>query len=386
MARGMTRRNFASLALAAAVSARADEVTESAVFRAGEGDYHTYRIPALLATPDGALLAFCEGRRLGRADSGDIDLIVKRSEDGGATWSQPLVVWNDGANTCGNPCPVVERESGRILLPMTWNLGEDHGSDLHHGEGKSTRKVFLTHSDDGGKSWAEAREITGQAKARGWWWYATGPGVSIQLSKGEHAGRIVVPANHSSETNGFAAHVIYSDDRGESWRRGSVIAPACNESQVVELSDGRLMMNMRSQSFANAERTGYRAISYSSDGGGAWTAPAFDPHLGDPQVQASLFAYSRPQEEGGGRLLFSNPSPPVSPERGERVRMTVRLSRDDGRTWPAARLIHAGPSAYSSLARLPGGNVGLLYEAGAKNAYEEIRLARFPLDWLEQGD
>ena len=386
MARGMpiiTRRTFAALAVAGMARAQPRGFEESVVFAAGEDGYHTYRIPALLATPKGTLLAFCEGRRLGRGDSGDIDLVVKRSADGGATWSKPLVVWNDGANTCGNPCPVVDAKTGRILLPMTWNGGADQGRQLHEGKAQGTRKVYLAHSGDDGKSWSAAGDITAQAKDPSWWWYATGPGVSIQIRNGAHTGRIVVPANHSSEKNGYAAHTIYSDDGGKSWQRSSVIAPACNESQVVELADGRLMMNMRSQSFTGAERTGYRAIAFSSDGGATWTAPTFDAHLGDPQVQASLIRYSWPDEEGGGRLLFANPSPPISPERGKRVRMTVRLSLDDGRNWPSERLIHEGPSAYSSLARLPGDSIGLLYEAGEENASETIRLARFSMEWLE---
>ena len=164
-----------------------------------------------------------------------------------------------------------------------------------------------------------------------------------------------------------------------------MIAPACNESQVVELSDGRLMMNSRSQSFTNNERTGYRAIAFSSDGGETWTPPRPDAHLGDPQVQASLIRYSWPGEGGPGRLLFSNPAPAVSRERGRRVRMTVRSSPDDGRTWPAERLIHEGPAAYSSLARLHDGSVGLLYEAGSEGPYEAIQLARFSIAWLDAG-
>ncbi len=368
------------------MSAQRRGFDERVVFAAGADGYHTYRIPALLATPAGTLLAFCEGRRVGRGDSGDIDLVVKRSEDGGGSWSAPRIVWSDGANTCGNPCPVVERESGRIVMPMTWNRGGDHGRELHRGTAKGTRRVYLTSSDDDGMSWALAREITSEAKAEDWWWYATGPGVSIQLREGQHAGRIVTPANHSSAANGYAAHTLYSDDGGESWRRSSPIAPACNESQVVELADGRLMMNMRSQSLTNRERTGYRSIAFSSDGGASWSAPRFDAHLGDPQVQASLIRYSWPDEPGGGRLLFANPSPPIQPERGKRVRMTVRLSRDDGESWTGRRLIHRGPSAYSSLARLPDGSVGLLYEGGAEQAYQQIRLARFSIEWLERGD
>ncbi len=381
----ITRRTFTAAWFPSIALAQQRGIDRRVVFTGGEEGYHTYRIPALLPTPRGTLLAFCEGRRDGRGDSGAIDLLVKRSDDAGATWSPPQIVWRDEANTCGNPCPVVDAGTGRILLPMTWNRGNDRGRELHRGTANGTRKVYLTHSDDDGKNWSTARDITAQTKDGDWWWYATGPGTAIQIRNGGRVGRIVVPANHTSRGNGFAAHAIFSDDGGSSWRRSSIIAPACNESQVVELSGGRLMMNMRSQSFTNEERTGYRSISFSSDGGETWTPPQFDTHLGDPQVQAGLIRYAWPGEEGGGMLLFANPSPPISRERGERIRMTVRLSRDDGRTWPAKLLIHEGPAAYSSLARLPDGSIGLLYEAGERHAYESIRLARFPADRLEDG-
>ena len=379
----LTRRTFATGLLPGLAATQDASFNQRPVFLRGEAGYHTFRIPALLPTSRGVLLAFAEGRRFGRGDSGAIDLVLKRSNDSGATWSALKVVWSDGSNTCGNPCPVVESRTGRILLPMTWNPGQDHGRELHRGTGTGTRRVFLAYSDDDGRSWSSAREITAQAKRPDWWWYATGPGVAIQIRNGEHAERIVVPANHTSEIDGYAAHAILSDDGGESWSMSSVIAPACNESQVVELSDGRLMMNSRSQSFTNEERTGYRAIAFSSDGGETWTPPQPDAHLGDPQVQASLTRYSWPGADGPGRLLFSNPAPPVSRERGQRIRMTVRSSLDDGRTWPSERLIHEGPGAYSSLARLPDGSVGLLYEAGTEGPYEGIQLARFSIGWLE---
>jgi len=381
----LTRRTFAIGLLPGLACTQEEHFSQSPVFSAGEGGYHTFRIPALLPVGSRALLAFAEGRRFGRGDSGAIDLVLKRSTDSGATWSALQVVWSDGANTCGNPCPVVDNRTGRILLPMTWNSGQDNGRDLHSGTGSDTRRVFLTYSDDDGRNWSSAREITGQAKRPDWWWYATGPGVAIQIRNGEHAGRIVVPANHSSEQDGYAAHAMLSDDGGENWRMSSVIAPACNESQVVELADGRLMMNSRNQSFTNEERTGYRAIAFSADGGDTWTPPQPDAHLGDPQVQASLIRYSWPGEDDPGRLLFSNPAPPVSRERGQRIRMTVRTSLDDGRTWPVGRLIHEGPAAYSSLARLHDGSVGLLYEAGSEGPYEAIQLARFSLGWLDGG-
>ena len=381
----LTRRTFAIGLLPGLACTQEGHFSQSPVFSAGDDGYHTFRIPALLPVGSGVLLAFSEGRRFGRGDSGAIDLVLKRSTDSGATWSALQVVWSDGSNTCGNPCPVVDTRTGRILLPMTWNSGQDNGRDLHSGTGSDTRRVFLTYSDDDGRNWSSAREITGQAKRPDWWWYATGPGVAIQIRNGEYSGRIVVPANHSSEKDGYAAHAMLSDDGGENWRMSSVIAPACNESQVVELADGRLMMSSRNQSFTNEERTGYRAIAFSADGGETWTPPQPDAHLGDPQVQASLIRYSWPDKDDPGRLLFSNPAPPVSRERGQRIRMTVRSSLDDGRTWPVGRLIHEGPAAYSSLARLHDGSVGLLYEAGSEGPYEAIQLARFSLGWLDGG-
>ena len=378
------RRLALPVVLAALAAAAASGPESQPLYVSGEDGYHTYRIPALITTKAGSVLAFAEGRKDGRSDSGDIDMLVKRSTDNGRTWSEQAVVWDDGGNTCGNACPVIDQRTGRIVLLTTWNRGDDGGKELHAGTGKGTRRVFVLTSDDDGNSWSEPREITSSAKADGWWWYATGPGVGIQLRKGPHTGRLVIPANHSSAASGYAAHTIYSDDGGETWRRSAPIAPACNESQVVELADGRLMMNMRSQSFTNEERTGYRSIAFSSDGGASWSDPQFDEHLGDPAVQASIIRYSWPAD-GADRLLFSNPSPPIRPERGKRIDLTVRSSPDGGKAWPWSKLIHPGPSGYSSLTRLPDGSIGLLYEGGTEDMRETLTFTRFSLEWLESG-
>jgi sialidase-1 len=214
--------------------------------------------------------------------------------------------------------------------------------------------------------------------------------VGIQLQNGPHKGRLVIPCDHTGPGYFGGSHALTSDDGGKSWQVSAPIAPACNECQVVELADGRLMMNMRTQDTPKGDwdkirkRTGYRSISYSSDGGKTWTDPVFDKNLGDPMCQASLIRYSWPGDGERSRLLFSNPSPKIGPERGQRHRMTVRLSDDEGQTWPVSRLIHKGPAAYSCLARLADGQIGLLYEAGEKNAYETITLATFGLDWLTE--
>ena len=206
------------------------------VYTSGQDGYHTYRIPALLVTKAGTLLAFCEGRRNGRGDHGDLDLLVKRSEDGGETWSEQLLIYGEpGEVTIGNPCPVVDDDTGVIWLPFC----------------RENDDVFMTHSADDGKTWADPVDITADVKMPAWGWYATGPGVGIQLQRGEHRGRLVIPCDHrEDETYGNGSHTIYSDDHGATWQLSALIAPGANECQVVELADGSLKMNIRMQTYS----------------------------------------------------------------------------------------------------------------------------------------
>jgi len=345
----------------------------------GEDGYHTYRIPSLLVTNKGTLLAFCEGRKGGRGDSGNIDLLVRRSEDGGKTWSRQQVVWDDGANTCGNPCPVVDEQTGTIWLTMTWNHGQDTEHQIMQAAGKDTRRVFVTHSDDDGRTWAEPRQITENTKRPEWRWFATGPGVGIQLKHGRWQGRLLIPCDHSVVTpedpTGYNSHVIFSDDRGKTWHLGGAIRPAVNECQVVELTDGTLLMNMRNYD----RRATTRAVATSRDGGMTWSQVRHDPALVEPICQASLVRYDASSADGQDWLLFSNPA---HGRTGVRRDMTVRLSRDGGKTWPIERLLWPGPSAYSCLAVLPDGEIACLLEGGPDNPYERIVFAHFGLPWL----
>lgn len=179
---------------------------QKALLVQGRGGYNNYRIPALLITQAGTLLAFCEGREGG--DSSDIDLLVRRSEDGGKTWAPKRVVWDQGRNVCGNPCPVQDRDTGIIWLLLTWNDSTDRGSKLHDGTSKDTRRVYVCSSEDDGRNWSKPIEITATTKKKDWWWYATGPGVGIQLQQGPHKGRLVIPCDHTSKA-GFAS-TLYS--------------------------------------------------------------------------------------------------------------------------------------------------------------------------------
>lgn len=353
------------------------------VFVSGTDGYHTYRIPSLMVTDKKTLLAFCEGRKKGRGDSGDIDLLLKRSFDGGKTWSKQQIVWDDASNTCGNPCPVQDLETGTIWLLMTWNRGDDRESAIKKNSGKDTRRVWISRSDDDGRTWSRPAQITDTTKKSDWRWYATGPGVGIQLQKGPWKGRLVIPCDHSlvseNDPDGYNSHVIISDDHGKTWRLGGTITPKVNECQVVELADGTLMINMRN--YDRSKTT--RAVATSKDGGITFSEVTHDPALVEPICQASFLRYTIKPNQNKNRLLFSNPA---RAKRGDRREMTVRLSYDEGKTWPTARLLHRGPSAYSCLAVMPKGQIACLFEAGKGHPYEKIVFARFTIHWLTAGE
>ena len=178
----------------------APEPEQRPLFVSGRDGYHTYRIPALLTTVQGTLLAFCEGRKDDRSDAGNIDLLVKRSTDGGRTWSSQQVIWDDGPNTCSNPCPVVDQKTGTIWLLLTHNPGDEGLREILKPEARGTRTVWVSSSEDDGQTWSQPGEITDSTKDPEWDWYATGPGVGIQLQKGPHQGRLVIPCDHSYST------------------------------------------------------------------------------------------------------------------------------------------------------------------------------------------
>ena len=342
------------------------------LFTRGEGDYHTYRIPAVIATKKGSLLVFCEGRKSGGGDAGNIDLLVIRSTDNGKTWSQPIVVWDNGANTCGNPAPVVDQETGTIWLPMTWNLGSDHERDIMAGKSKHPRDVYLTHSKDDGVTWALPKKVSESTRQDHWRWYATGPGNAIQLTRGSHKGRLVIPCNHSdhrdAEKHPYRSHVIFSDDHGSTWRIGGVHDEKTNESAVVELVDGSVMQAMRSYHGKNK-----RAMSVSNDGGQTWGELYLDETLDTPVCQASILRATWP-EDGKSRILFS------SPRGSKRQDLHVWVSHDEGKTWPISKRIYQGGSAYSNLVMMPDGRVGVVFE---RDGYARISLAVFDWAWLE---
>lgn len=356
----------------------ADETTVP--FRAGREGYASFRIPAVVLTNSGTLLAFCEGRVGSQEDFGNIDVVLKRSSDGGRTWGPLQVVAQNGTGLAGNPAPVV-LDTGRILLVHVRNAAAATEDAIRRGKVSAAngRRIWVTHSDDDGLTWSAAREITGQVKKANWRWYATTPGHAVQIS----TGRVVVPANHSLPPTGTdngtegkynGGHCLLSDDLGQTWRIGYVDDNTdgyvnVNETTAAELPDGRLYFNTRNDS----PSPGTRADAHSLDGGQSLVKP-FRPQAGlvGPVVECSVLHLRTPDV-----LLFSGPADP-----GFRALMTVRRSRDGGTTWQDAYTVDGLPAAYSDLVRVDDETVGLLYETGDFSAYETITFRRIPVGAL----
>ncbi|GHH86951.1 hypothetical protein GCM10018793_60810 [Streptomyces sulfonofaciens] len=367
--------------------------TSSVPFTAGEGGYDTYRIPAAVRTRDGALLAFAEGRVGGAGDSGSIDVVSRRSDDGGRTWGPLGVVAAGDGDTRGNPAPVVDPRTGHVVLLTCYNSGAVSEAQIMRGEAtaEQSRRVFVQTSSDDGRTFSPPREITDDAKRPGWRWYATGPGHAVALTRGPHEGRLVVPANHSAapppgsadtgqEARYYGAHALYSDDGGRSWRIGFVDGTYdgvvnANESSAAELPDGRLYLSARDQ---NGTSAGNRLDACSADGGRTLERPYAAQHTLDdvPVVQGSVL-----QTAGaGGPLLFSGPSVPTA-----RAAMAVFSSTDGGGTFTRATTLSELPAAYSDLVQVGARTVGLLYETGEAGSYERIEFRRLPIGALAGG-
>lgn len=357
---------------------------ETAVpFRAGHEGYASFRIPAVVRSNSGSLLAFCEGRVGSQEDFGNIDVVLKRSSDGGRTWGPLQVVAANGTGLAGNPAPVV-LDTGRILLVHVRNAAAATEDAIRRGtvSAANGRRIWVQHSDDDGLTWSTAREITSQVKKANWRWYATTPGHALQLT-GDADGvgrRVVVPANHSLPPTGTdngtegrynGGHSLLSDDLGQTWRIGYIDDNTdgyvnVNETTTAELPDGRLYFNTRNDSPA----PGTRADTYSLDGGQSLVKP-FRPQAGlvGPVVECSVLQLRTPDV-----LLFSGPADP-----GFRALMTVRRSRDGGITWSHVYTVDGLPAAYSDLVRIDDETVGLLYETGDFSAYETITFRRIPV-------
>lgn len=341
------------------------------LFDSGKEGYRRYRIPALLATPKGTLLAFCEGRKDGGGLTGDIDLVLKRSGDSGKTWQPLQIVADDGQHTLGNPCPVLDRKSGTIWLALTRSHGRDTEDAIVAGTSRETTRVLLTFSRDDGQTWAPLRDLSAAVKRATWTWYGTGPGIGVQLQ----SGRLVIPCYHAEAgTKTYRSHMIYSDDLGKTWQRGATVGEDCSECQVAERRDGSLLLSART-----LKGKPQRTTAVSRDGGTTWSKAEREAQLYDPSCQAALYRLTAEGEGGKVLWLYTHPAGPDG-----RRNLTARLSEDEGRTWPVARRLRSGDSQYSCLAMLPDRAIGCLHESWVDRNYR-LFFVRFSLDWLSDG-
>ncbi|MFD8212722.1 exo-alpha-sialidase [Streptomyces sp. NPDC059697] len=357
---------------------------QQVLFRASQDPgYACFRIPAVVRSTHGTLLAFAEGRVHDCGDAGDIDIVVKRSTDGGRTWG-PLQIVNEGAgDTHGNPAPIVDRGTGRVVLAETYNTGRTDGRGC---DVPCDRTPHLQYSDDDGLSWSAPRDLSSEILPPDWnSWYATGPVHGIQLTRGRHAGRLVFGVNtetwNGSRVTANNAALITSDDGGDHWRIGAsdswpiaddgTFRQKPSELTLTERADGSVLVSGREQ---DGTDLGHRTQTVSRDGGDSFTAPFRDlPGLYAPQVQGSVLRL-------GDRILLACPGDP-----DRRRTMMIRSSYDGGRTWDSVdrgTVVTTDWSGYSDLVRIGDGDVGLLYEGGAVDARDEIRFARFTEDWL----
>jgi sialidase-1 len=362
-----------------AASAPAAEPTASLplvdVFVNGQEGYPAFRIPALLATKRGTLLAFAEGRA-SLHDHAENDIVLKRSTDHGKTWGPLQPIHEDGANSLGNPTAVVVRETGRVLLMyQRYAKGFDERKAEPGLDGPRICRTFTQQSDDDGAMWSKPVEITAQVKRpTDVTSTATGPGIGIQLVRGKHAGRILMPFNQGPYGK-WKVYAVITDDGGKSWRYGETApegaAGYANEVQFVELNDGSVMLNARNQGGGEKRRK----VSISRDGGETWSTTRHDPALIEPICQASILRHPGNSDPAKDVFLFSNPATQTGRTNG-----MIRLSRDEGGTWPVSRVLYPGGFAYSCLASLPDRSIGCLFE---RDGYKVISFARFTVGWVE---
>lgn len=358
--------------LAVSVSAAAPALKQMDLFVSGKGGYHTYRIPAIVPVGENALLAFCEGRKNSGADSGDIDILLRRSLDRGETWQDVKIVATNGNYTCGNPCPIVDSSNGTVWLLFCRNGADDVEGYIT--DGNAERTVWVTSSTDCGVTWAEPIEITKDVKKRTWTWYATGPGHGIKLRNG----RLLAACDHVNKTSkgkSGHSHIVYSDDHGKSWKIGGIVDNGTNESTAVELADGRVLINCRNAR-SGAEVPLGRVCAWSKDGGLSFEKAFVDEVLIEPICQAAILRLPGETDH----VLFSNPAS------GKRDKMTLRLSRDGCKTWSVARVLNQSHSAYSDLAVAQDGRICCFYERGEKNPYQRLTFAMFNLQWLTESN
>ncbi|QDT79005.1 Sialidase precursor [Gimesia maris] len=363
----------------------ADDLPKTVLFEARDGLYHHYRIPGIITTSQGTLLAYCEARKAA-GDWANIDILMRRSTDGGKTWLAPQTIHDAKENTVNNVVAFADAQTGQVHLLYCENYG----------------RCFYIDSKDDGKTFSDPVEITRVfeqfRKEYDWNVIATGPGHGIQLQNG----RLLVPVWLSiggKKHRPSSVATIFSDDHGKTWQRGDIIVKQGDtvagetvvnpsETVAVQLFDNQVLVNIRTES--NPHR---RLVAVSDNGATNWISKHFDDQLREPVCMASILRLPASKSQPRNAIVFANPdnlenkTKRRKPNR-DRKNLTLQVSFDDCQTWASKQVLEPGISGYSDLAALPDGTIFCFYEDGGfkNNGYDTtaLTIARFPLKWILQ--
>jgi Neuraminidase (sialidase) len=382
-----------ALFLAGTVIPAEQVMNKTDLFQAGTAGYATYRIPGIVITGRGTLLAYCEARKNLQGDWGTIDIMMRRSTDNGTTWQPPRKIVNIEVPVQKNPVALKQNlaKEGEITINNPVAIADRQANVVHFLYCVEYARCYYMRSDDDGATFTEPVDITSAFEnfrdEYDWKVLATGPGHGIELKNG----RLLVPVWLSTGTGGHAhrpscVSVIYSDDSGRNWRRGGIVAAHPNpanpsETAAVQLHDGRVMLNIRHESEPHL-----RAVSISLDGATGWSKIEFDRQLPEPVCMGSIVRFTEQPAHKRNRILFVNPH---NPENRQRRNVTVKLSYDEGQTWPVTRSIEPGISGYCDLTVGSDGFAYCFYERASvdDSAYRPayLTVAKFNLEWLTEG-